>query len=119
MTHSTLAPVFAGLRLALHALLLGLSVFACVRSWLLHRPETWAVLIVGCAFVAVYVLGAILGSSTTGRQSRAQPGQPSAGHHRAAVGWVAVLSMLWAGFVWMCQVPGLVEGQRVLGFRPR
>lgn len=92
MTHSALAPVFTGLRLGLHALLIGLAGFAVVRAFVVSAPGASRTLVVGAAFVAVYLAGA-----WTARTGRA------AGTSRRgfALAWVAALTLLWAALVWL------------------
>jgi signal transduction histidine kinase len=72
MAHSTLTPVFVGLRFALHALLIGLAVFACVRSFLVGDPMACVATAIGCVFVGVYVLGAVLLRRRGGRGAAAR-----------------------------------------------
>lgn len=93
MSHSTLAPVFTGLRFGLHALLVGLAVFAVARAFLVSSPTRIATSAVGVAFVVVYLLGAWAarsGGSTGGRPDRA-----------FARVWIVVLTLLWAVLVWL------------------
>lgn len=92
MSHSTLAPVFTGLRFGLHALLIGLAGFAVVRAFVLSTPVAAWTLIVGIAFVTVYLTGAWT--------ARAQ-GEPSVSRRSYAVGWIAALTLLWAVLTWL------------------
>lgn len=92
MPHSSLAPVFAGLRFGLHALVLGLAGFAVVRAFVVSSSAAVWVLIVGAAFVAAYLAGAWAGRS--GRTIG------TAGS-RFAIAWVAVLTVLWAVLMWL------------------
>ncbi|WP_342664884.1 hypothetical protein [Microbacterium indicum] len=39
MPHTTLAPVFTGLRVGLHALLIELTAFAVVRAFVVEAPS--------------------------------------------------------------------------------
>ncbi|GAB2515947.1 Sensor histidine kinase LiaS [Corynebacterium atrinae] len=91
MSHSNLAPVFTGLRLGLHALLVGLTGFAILRAFAVSSPVAWWVLAVGIAFVAVYLLGAWA--------ARGSGGSP--GPRTASLGWIIVLTVLWAALTWL------------------
>lgn len=92
MPHSTLAPVFTGLRLGLHALLTGLAGFAVARAFVVSSPAAVWTLIVGVAFVAVYLVGAWAARAHTG-----------AGVSRRgfALAWVIALTLLWAVLTWL------------------
>ncbi len=92
MSHSTLAPVFTGLRFGLHALLIGLTAFAVVRALVLSSPGAAWTSIVGVAFVAVYLAGAWVA------RRRAESGVSQRGY---ALGWVAALTVLWAVLTWL------------------
>ncbi|MBD0023119.1 sensor histidine kinase [Gordonia pseudamarae] len=91
MPHSTLAPVFTGLRLGLHALLIGLAGFAVLRAFVVSSPAAVWVLTVGIAFVAVYLTGA--GAARALRTKIPRRG--------FAVGWAAALTLLWAVLTWL------------------
>lgn len=91
MAHSTLAPVFAGLRLGLHVLFLGLAAFAVARAFVVSSPEAVGALLLGFAFVAVYLAGAW--TARTGSTARAP--------RRIALAWLALLTLLWALLVWL------------------
>lgn len=88
MSHSTLAPVFTGLRLGLHALLLGLAAFAVVRAFVVESPTAVATLVAGTAFVAAYAAGALL---ARGRRPR----------RGIALVWIAALTVIWGVLVWL------------------
>ena len=88
MSHSTLAPVFTGLRLGLHALLIGLAVFAVVRAFVVESPTAVATLVAGTAFVAAYAAGALL---ARGRRPR----------RGIALVWIAALTVIWGVLVWL------------------
>lgn len=92
MPHSTLAPVFTGLRFGLHALLIGLAGFAVVRAFVAFSPVAAWTLVVGVAFVAVYLAGA-----WAARSGRAA----GSSGRRFAVVWVAALTLLWAVLTWL------------------
>lgn len=92
MSHSTLAPVFTGLRFGLHALLIGLTAFAVIRAFLVSSSVAGWTLVVGVAFVAVYLTGA------WAARMNSRPRFPRPGF---AVGWVAALTALWAVLVWL------------------
>lgn len=88
MTQSTLAPVFSGLRVGLHTLLVGLAVFAVVRAYLGDSPYAFAALVVAALFVALYAVGVVIASR--GRGSRP-----------LAVLWVGSLTAIWAVLLWV------------------
>lgn len=92
MPHSTLAPVFTGLRFGLHALLIGLAGFAVVRAFVVFSPVAPWTLVVGVAFVAVYLAGAWAAGSGRAAGSSGR---------RFAVVWVAALTLLWAVLTWL------------------
>lgn len=92
MSRSTLAPVFTGLRFGLHALLIGLAVFAVVRAFVVANPAAAWTLIAGTAFVAVYLAGA-WAARTSGGVGVSRRG--------FALGWVAALTLLWAVLMWL------------------
>lgn len=92
MPHSTLAPVFTGLRFGLHALLIGLAGFAVVREFVVFSPVAAWTLVVGVAFVAVYLAGAW--AARSGRVA-------GSSGRRFAVVWVAFLTLLWAVLTWL------------------
>jgi len=84
MSHRPLAPVFAGLRIGLHALFAGLLALVVVRVLLTGAGATPIVLAV--ALGAIYGAGAWI----------ARGGRSSAG-----VVWVLALTVLWAALVWL------------------
>lgn len=84
MPHRPLAPVFAGLRLGLHALFAGLLVLVVVRI-LLTNGSAVALALVG-ALGAVYLAGAGV----------ARARRPLLGWM-----WVAALTAVWAALVWL------------------
>lgn len=90
MPHSTLGPVFVGLRLGLHALVVGLAAFAVTRAFVEHAPHPGWVLGVGVAFVVVYLAGAWMsrGAATPERRT-------------VSLGWVVALTLMWALLVWL------------------
>ena len=92
MAHSTLAQVSSGLRLGVHGLLLGLTVFAVARAFVVSSPQAVPTLIAGVAFLAVYFAGA-WATRTTGR--------PRWASARLGLAWVGLLSLLWAVLVWL------------------
>jgi len=99
MPHSTLAPVFAGLRIGLHALLGALAVFAIVRAFAVSSQNAVLVLVVGLAFTAVYLAGAAMA------RLRARRAAPHVGDARTQSAfpliWLAALTALWAVLVWL------------------
>lgn len=92
MSHSTLAPVFTGLRLGLHALLIGLAAFAVVQAFVVSSPVAVWTLVAGAAFVAVYLAGV-----WTTRNS----GDARISRRTFVVMWVVALTLLWALLVWL------------------
>ncbi|MEV8214641.1 sensor histidine kinase [Leifsonia sp. NPDC077715] len=92
MSHSTLDPVFTGLRIGLHVLVVGLAAFAVVRAFAVSSPSEWWTLTVGVAFVAVYVAGAAT-ARTAASGFR--------GGRGSALVWIALLTLLWAVLVWL------------------
>lgn len=88
MSHYTLAPVFTGLRLGLHALLIGLAAFAVVRAFVVESPTAVATWVAGAAFVAAYAAGALF---TRGRRPR----------RGSALAWIAALTVIWGVLVWL------------------
>lgn len=92
MSHSTLAPVFTGLRLGLHALLVGLAGFAVARAFVVSSPVSLWVLVVAVAFMAAYLAGVWVVRRSGGAGSA---------RHGLAIGWVAALTLLWALLVWL------------------
>ncbi len=84
MPHRTLAPVFAGLRVGLHVLFVALLALVVVRV-LVTDGSVLALLLAG-ALGVVYLAG--LGVARTRRRA-------------AAVAWIAVLTAVWAGLVWL------------------
>jgi len=83
MAHSTLTPVFVGLRTGLHVLFAALTVLVVVRVLLVRAPSMWIALALVVVFAAVYVVG--------GRVAAAGPDR------RALAGavWLVALSVLW------------------------
>ena len=102
--HSTLAPVFTGLRFGLHTLLLGLAVFVMVRAYLVGSPVAGWVVCAGLAFVAVYLMGAFAArGAEQARRTAAVYGEqaPGAPSRAFALVWVTVLTLIWAVLVWL------------------
>lgn len=87
MSHSTLTPVFVGLRTGLHVLV-GTLLTLVVARLLIVRSDTMGIGLALCSgFALVYVLGARIGSLGESR--------------RAAAGaiWIAILSAMWVGLL--------------------
>ncbi|WGD36870.1 sensor histidine kinase [Lysinibacter sp. HNR] len=91
MPHSILAPVFIGLRIGLHSLLMGLTVFAVARAFIVSSPDAMWVLIAGVAFVAVYLAGAWAARTADDRRLP----------HSFVAAWVALLTLLWVVLMWL------------------
>jgi signal transduction histidine kinase len=83
MAHSTLSPVFVGLRTGLHVLVAALVALVVVRVLVADSPRTGPALALTAAFAVLYLLGARV------RLVRAS--------RRAAVGavWITVLTVAW------------------------
>ncbi|MFT3889911.1 MAG: sensor histidine kinase [Arachnia sp.] len=92
MSHSTLTPVFTGLRLGLHSLLIGLATFAVVRAFSVSSPVAGWVLAVAAMFAGVYLAG-------TWKARR--DGGARLARRGFAVAWVGALTLLWALLVWL------------------
>lgn len=102
--HSTLAPVFTGLRFGLHTLLLGLAVFVMVRAYVVGSPLAVWVLCAGLAFVVVYLVGALAARrAEQARRTAVVYGEPTqvAPSRAFALIWVTVLTLIWAVLVWL------------------
>ncbi|RIJ07919.1 sensor histidine kinase, partial [Clavibacter nebraskensis] len=83
MAHSTLSPVFVGLRTGLHVLVAALVALVVVRVLVADSPRTGPALALTSAFAVLYLLGARV------RLVRAS--------RRAAVGavWITALTVAW------------------------
>ncbi|WP_435080261.1 sensor histidine kinase [Clavibacter michiganensis] len=83
MAHSTLSPVFVGLRTGLHVLVAGLLALVVVRVLVADSPRTATALALAAAFAVLYLLGARV---RLVRESR-----------RAVVGavWITALTAAW------------------------
>lgn len=93
MSHSTFTPVFTGLRIGLHTLLIGLTTFAVIRAFAVGSPVAVWTLVIGLAFVAVHLTGAgVARTADAGRRVT---------RRGVAVGWVAALTLLWAVLSWL------------------
>lgn len=91
MPHSSLDPVFAGLRLGLHALLVGLALFAVARAFAVASPAAPWVAVIAGGFITAYFAGAW----AAGR------GRPGRSRRPLAITWVASLTLLWGLLVWL------------------
>lgn len=91
MAHSTLDPVFTGLRLGLYGLLLGLTGFAVARAFIVVSPNAVWTLVVGLAFIGVYLSGTWL----------AQKQEVASQKRRFTSVWLAALTVLWAVLIWL------------------
>ncbi|ROS77469.1 signal transduction histidine kinase [Curtobacterium sp. PhB130] len=83
MAHSTLTPVFVGLRTGLHVLFSVLTVLAVVRVLVDRGPSMWIALTLTVVFAAVYVAG--------GRVARAGPRWRTV----ASASWIGALTVVW------------------------
>jgi len=90
MSHSTLAPVFVGLRTGLHVLVAALLALVVVRVLVVGGPTTGASLALSAAFAALYVLG---GRVTAVRAPRGAAGGAT-WLTATTVTWVALLALV-------------------------
>ena len=93
-SHATLAPMFAVLRIGLHALFLGLALFAAVFSATAGsaRPgAAWAITL-ALALALLYLAGALGAKRLRAANDRAAD--------RVGLLWVLALTVLWALLVW-------------------
>jgi len=83
MSHSTLTPVFIGLRTGLHVLVAALLALVVVQIAVDGSSPTWLAVVLAAAFAAVYVAGARVAAVAATR--------------RTLVGavWLAVLTLVW------------------------
>ncbi|MFD2340851.1 sensor histidine kinase [Clavibacter tessellarius] len=81
--HSTLTPVFVGLRTGLHVLSATLLTLVVVRVLVVEGPRTPAALALSAAFAVLYLLGA-----------RVQAARPSR-RVAAGAGWITALTAAW------------------------
>ncbi|TDN43624.1 signal transduction histidine kinase [Curtobacterium flaccumfaciens] len=83
MAHSTLTPVFVGLRTGLHVLFAALLVLVVVRIVVVGASGSWVPLTLSALFAGVYLLGALVARA--------------AGARRTVVGavWIVALTLVW------------------------
>lgn len=89
MRHSSLTPVFVGLRTGLHVLLAALLALVVVQVLTRHDSTTWVALVLAALFALVYVLGARI-AATTGTRRAA-----------ASALWVGALTLVWVALLWL------------------
>jgi len=82
MAHSTLTPVFVGLRTGLHALFAALLVLVVVRIVVVGAPGSWVPLTLSVVFAGVYLLGALVARSSSRRAL-------------AGAAWILALTLVW------------------------
>ena len=87
MPHSTLTPVFVGLRTGLHVLFAALLALVVVRVVVVQDDTVWAESGLAALFAVLYVLGARVAIVR--------------GRHRALVGalWIAALTTVWVALL--------------------
>ena len=87
MAHSTLTPVFVGLRTGLHVLFAALLALVVVRVVVVQDDTVWAESGLAALFAVLYVLGARVATVR--------------GRHRALVGalWIAALTTVWVALL--------------------
>lgn len=83
MAHSTLTPVFVGLRTGLHVLFAALLALVVVRILVTGAPDAWLPLGLAAVFAGVYLLGALVARAPEPR--------------RVVVGavWIVGLTVVW------------------------
>lgn len=82
MAHSTLTPVFVGLRTGLHVLFAALLVLVVVRVVVVGAPGSWVPLALSVVFAGVYLLGALVARSASRRGL-------------AGAAWILALTLVW------------------------
>lgn len=82
MAHSTLTPVFVGLRTGLHVLFAALLALVVVRIVVVGAPGSWVPLGLSVVFAGVYLLGAIVARSASRRGL-------------AGAVWILALTLVW------------------------
>jgi signal transduction histidine kinase len=87
MPHSTLTPVFVGLRTGLHVLVAALLGLVVVRVLVVHGDTMWAALALAGAFAVLYVLGALVATVRGSRRAA------------AGAGWITGLTALWVAML--------------------
>lgn len=92
MAHSSLTPVFVGLRAGLHCLTGGLAVLVALRTLVEGGPMLGPALALLALFVAVYAAGSFVAASPAGRRGR-----------WTAV-WIVALCAVWACLVAVASV---------------
>ncbi|KTR05656.1 sensor histidine kinase [Curtobacterium luteum] len=87
MAHSTLTPVFVGLRTGLHVLSAALLALVVVRIVVVGGPWALPSLVLAAGFGAVYLLGARVARIAEGRRSR------------TGALWLLALTVLWTALL--------------------
>ncbi|MCS6551498.1 sensor histidine kinase [Curtobacterium flaccumfaciens pv. flaccumfaciens] len=87
MAHSTLTPVFVGLRTGLHVLFAALVALVVVRVLVVRDPTMWAAIALVVGFAVLYLLGAGVAAAPEAR--------------RAVVGaaWITALTAVWVALL--------------------
>ncbi|WP_433928807.1 sensor histidine kinase [Curtobacterium flaccumfaciens] len=87
MAHSTLTPVFVGLRTGLHVLFAALVALVVVRVLVVRDPTAWAAIALVVGFAVLYLLGAGVAAAPEAR--------------RAVVGaaWITALTAVWVALL--------------------
>ena len=87
MAHSTLTPVFVGLRTGLHVLFAALVALVVVRVLVVRDPTMWAAIALVVGFAVLYLLGAGVAAAPETR--------------RAVVGaaWITALTAVWVALL--------------------
>ncbi|QCR44270.1 two-component sensor histidine kinase [Curtobacterium sp. SGAir0471] len=87
MAHSTLTPVFVGLRTGLHVLSATLLALVVVRIVVVHDATAPLAGVLAASFAVVYLLGAVVARSTARRR------------RIAGAVWVGALSVVWVALL--------------------
>lgn len=89
MAHTTLTPVFVGLRTGLHLLFVGLTVLVIGRAILVPTPLSVALVVTSCVLLATYATG-----GTFARASRQRGRIPG-------LIWLALVTAEWVVLLWL------------------
>jgi len=87
MAHSTLTPVFVGLRTGLHVLFAALLVLVVVRIVVVGAPGSWVPLLLSAVFAVVYLLGALVARTAPTRRGP------------AGALWIIALTVVWVALL--------------------
>ncbi|MCK3770981.1 sensor histidine kinase [Microbacterium aerolatum] len=88
MPHTTLTPVFVGLRTGLHVLFAALTVLVIARAVLVPTDTSVAAILLAVVLLITYGIGAIAARAHSRR-------------HVAGVLWLSVLTLEWVALLWL------------------